>query len=391
MSKKKTYKRLLRWVHKLHPYVYPIPKPTRAELTVEIQENNKAIISLGDKSFHIHSLIATQLTHENYDFALYGAVAIALTHNIEIYSDIPISKSCYESIRSVHRAFLLLKPMGIHVQPVSLTNIIEDPKFNSNAPGLMCMSGGVDSTFAAIDTPKKLNYTHGMLVAGADYPSIEAMGFKELSRSVQSICNTVGMSLVEVEISIRNHKVQWGMLHGLCLVMCQRFHSSVFGKGAIAADFTALQEVAMGPWGNSEGIIKPLSTPNFPIEHMGKSTFRSDKLKAIVDTHPALVREISVCYTNKDTGKNCGECRKCVRTMLALYALGIDYKDYFLTERELLSLAKDPPPAPDSQFVKRLILSWYIEEEVRLPEGDIKDAIRHYVEELKEIVLYQSD
>ena len=385
------YKRLRRWLNAAYPYVYPAPKPMRAECTVEIGENNTATIHLGDKSFQIHSQLDTPLTHQNYDFALYGAVALALSHNIELHSDLPISKSCYESILKIHRAFRILNPIGIYVQPITLTNIVEDEAFKENAPGLICMSGGIDSTFSAIEIAQQSNYTHGMLLAGADYPSVDSEGFKELAARVNIICQTVNMTLLVVETTIRNHNVNWDMLHGLCLIMCQRFHASIFGKGAMAADFIAVQEVAMGPWGNSQAIIEPLSTPSFPIEHVGRSTFRSDKLKAILQAHPQLINELSVCYTHKKTAGNCGECRKCVRMMLSLYTLGVDYKEHFLTDRDLVSLLNNPPRVPDSQTIRRLVLGWYIEEEYRLPEGEIKDAINRYILKLSREILPQGD
>ena len=275
-----------------------------------------------------------------------------------------------------------LKPVKIYVQPITLTNIIDDPSTDPEKPGLICMSGGVDSTFSAIQVPKASKYTHGILVAGADYPDAQSTGFRELSTRVNEIGKTTGITLIEVETSIRKHNVNWGMLHGPCLLMCQLFHSSIFGKGVISADYIPIQEIVLGPWGNSSPVIQSLSTPNFPIENIGSSTFRNDKIQKIHQEHPQLIEKLSVCYTNKQVGGNCGQCIKCIRTMLDYYSLGIEYEQHFLTERDLATLIKTLPVATLSETMRRVMLANYLEEEHRLPEGKIKEAVKQYSEKL---------
>jgi hypothetical protein len=84
----------------------------------------------------------------------------------------------------------------------------------------------------------------------------------------------------------------------------------------------------------------------------------------------------------KDSGENCGECRKSVRIMLSLYSLGHDFRDYFLTSKELLTLMKDPPQAHYSISVRHVIMSWYVLEEAHLAESEIKKALGAYVKKL---------
>ena len=381
MSRKKTYKFLKRKLNDLRKIIYPPLKPKHATVNVELGDNS-AIVYVGDLQFSLSTSYEKPLHHEVYDFAMYGALAIAFTKNWALSCDLPISRSCAESLEKLCLVVRVFYHKDMYVQPLTLSNIVDDPVDNGAERGIICMSGGVDSTYAGLELKKEQLYTHGLLMAGADYPSANAPGFVDLKNRVENICNTFDMSLIVVDSTIRSTNVNWDMTHAICLTMAMQFHSTHFNQGAIAADLTPAQEVTMGPWGNNLPITDALSKSTFPLSHAGSAMFRSDKLGAIMEKHPELMEQISVCYMYKDSGENCGECRKCVRTMLSLYSLGHDFKDYFLTEKELLTLMKDPPQAPDSISVRHVIMSWYVLEEARLPEGEIKEALGAYVKKL---------
>ena len=152
-------------------------------------------MSVGDESFYIKSFWEGDIEHDVYDFVMYGALAVGLTKNLTLQCDLPISRSGAESLDSICRIMRILNYRGTYVQPIHLTNIVDDPVPQETKPGVMCMSGGVDSTFGGLLMSKEKRYPYGMLIAGADYPSADAPGFVELKERVDKICDTYKMSL----------------------------------------------------------------------------------------------------------------------------------------------------------------------------------------------------
>ena len=137
--------------------------------------------------------------------------------------------------------------------------------------------------------------TRGLLIAGADYPSIEHRGFVDLRSRVSNIMQTLGMSLVVVETDIKKLPFNWEMLHSLNLAMCLSYLSPKFVAGGFAMDNTPQQDLARHPWGNSAALCKTMSLGYFPITPLVGELDRVEKIAAIAERDPALLRQLSVC------------------------------------------------------------------------------------------------
>jgi hypothetical protein len=53
------------------------------------------------------------------------------------------------------------------------------------------------------------------------------------------------------------------------------------------------------------------------VTHLGAELRRNHKLEALLD-EPLVQRHLRVCWENRAPTGNCGECEKCVRTMVIL-------------------------------------------------------------------------
>jgi hypothetical protein len=53
------------------------------------------------------------------------------------------------------------------------------------------------------------------------------------------------------------------------------------------------------------------------VTHLGAELRRNLKLEALLD-EPLVQRHLRVCWENRAAKGNCGECEKCVRTMVIL-------------------------------------------------------------------------
>ncbi len=362
-------------------YLRPAPKRETAELKVSVS-GNMAEISLGNRSFFIATDSAAPIKHDVYDFALFGALALSITHNVEIKSDIPVSRAAIESAERMKAIMNMWLPRKTYPAPLNFSNIVDSEPSSFDRPGLMCLSGGVDSTFAALEAQEDPNLNHALLVAGADYPSAQAPGFKSLKPRVQSIAEKTGLELVTVETSIRKLGFNWDMLHTLNLAMCLNFHSGHFGWGAIAADHSAVMEFAYFPWGNNRVINAALSNASFPIRHVGQEFNRPAKVREIIRHPSGVVSDISVCFADQSHGGNCGVCLKCIRTRLCIQTAGHELPELFVRNDNLETIIAKMPP-PKYQAVKRKELARIWEVRAELPEGPVRDAVDGYLKRLK--------
>jgi len=352
----------------------PVPKKKVAKLTAFV-EGNSATVRLGDLEFFIRTGYEGQLVHDNFDFALFGAMALGISQNIDIETDLRISSQTLAAVRAFNDMMVIWNPRKIYPISISANNVYDAPEQSADKPSLFCLSGGVDSTYTAITTPAELNLTHGMLIAGADYPAdAEDAGFKELSTNLQKFVNKTGHQFFSTETNLRDMGLNWELMHIPLLMTCLSFHASVFGKGVISADMTPGQEMAYHPWSNVGAVVGAMSTPAFPILHWGRDINRTEKVLHIANDPRNLLDTLSVCNLGDEGKKNCGTCEKCVRTKLNLLSGGLEMPDLFVQNSDLAELVDDLVH-PKSMFARRRLICWIYENEVNLPDGDVKGAV----------------
>jgi len=351
----------------------PVPKKTTAWLTAET-EGNKATVRLGDHKFTIRSGYDGRLSHDNYDFALFGAICLGLSRNIDIKTDLLISSQTLAAVRKFNDLMMIWNPRKIYPISIFANNIYDAPGTDPNSNGLLCLSGGVDSTFSAITARPDIRLTHGMLVAGLDYSDTQNAGFQSLSERLDKFSQKTGYEFFTTETTLRHMGIHWEMLNLPLLAMCLSFHSSVFGRGIVSSDYTAGTELACHPFHNSGPAANALSTSNFPILHLGQETVRSAKVIAIANDPRDLLASISVCNKADGGRKNCGICEKCIRTKLNLMCGGFERPDLFAQNPDLATLV-DRLKFPKSMANRRRLLCWVCDNENNLPEGDVKDAL----------------
>jgi hypothetical protein len=117
----------------------------------------------------------------------------------------------------------------------------------------------------------------------------------------------------------------------------RQFHGAILGAAAhvfsrrltcvyiSASDdipgLSLLNERNLKPLGSHPLLDTNYSSSDLRIKHEGLRFSRIDKTKLVAGWNVAL-QNIRVCQPNWP-GENCGQCEKCVRTMLALLALGV--------------------------------------------------------------------
>jgi hypothetical protein len=74
----------------------------------------------------------------------------------------------------------------------------------------------------------------------------------------------------------------------------------------------------------SHPVVDPLwSTESFTVVHDGAEATRVEKITDWVAASDVALRHLRVCWENRNGDYNCGECEKCIRTMVTLELAGV--------------------------------------------------------------------
>ncbi len=348
-------------------------RKSNAKLTAEFRDGAYNI-SLGDHHWAIRSDWVSE-PPENDDVAFIGAVVLAMSNDIEFHTDLRVTEGCLRSIERLRYALRILWPRKIYFPDFHIGTSINNPG-TVNRNGVLCVSGGLDSTFAAFLNSKNKNsgQNYGMVMIGADYDHDDDPRNDVLRQRTQKLCDRFELEMKAVEISPSFPKiVHWRMFHPTVLWMLTKYLEPKITKSAIAADYSSLSEFGTVPWGNCSAIINSLDDPTFPFSHVGLEHQRFEKMAALVDEAPDIIPNIIACGKLTREGKNCGKCGKCIRTQLNLEAAGHPMPEIFDAQPDLIKWLRARHPYR-SQFKLRSSHVWALEHEVSLPEGPLRDA-----------------
>ncbi len=199
-------------------------------------------------------------------------------------------------------------------------------KIRNGEKAISLFSGGVDSIYTALRHRKLLadnvHYplTSVLMVHGFDVDMYNIDGFNKLTKRVQPIINDLGLEFRTLRTNSRELKIQeWDYSHGLELAACLHICSDDFDFGLIGS--SGPYDSFGIPWGSSPVTDHLISGNNFSIVYDGGGTFRTDKIKALMN-YPLACQVLKVCYEAADQSENCGKCEKCIRTKLNFLAAG---------------------------------------------------------------------
>lgn len=286
-------------------------------------------VRFGNRGFFLRAPAPIETAETIPDSAVLGLAIQSMSHNIEIHLDQPVTPAAAGILdRLGYANHLWMMPGNA---PLRLRHEVGAPAPlpATRQDKVLCLSGGVDSTQAGIEAITDHGYTHGLLVAGADYAGASEPGFVDLKARVTRIADRLGLDLLVVETDLRQQGMNWNMLHSVNLAMCLNALQPRLAEAAIAMDNSLTQQLTRHPWGNCSELVAALSSEALPIRPLGERVTRVQKVGAIAAHDPALLDDLSVCYRDTSTGGNCGRCEKCIRTRLAMVCLGLDQSASF--------------------------------------------------------------
>ncbi len=176
-------------------------------------------------------------------------------------------------------------------------------------------TGGVDSFYTLLkhkDEIDDLIFVHGFDM------SLQEAGLREkTSRTIREVATELEKETIEIETNLRtllDSHLGWDWAHGAALACVGHVLAEELDRLYIPATHTYCD---LFPWG-SHPLLDPLwGTEHLQFVHDGCEANRVEKVELISEYDVAL-ESLRVCYKNPNGVYNCGECEKCLRTMINL-------------------------------------------------------------------------
>ncbi len=247
---------------------------------------------------------------------LVAALPLALHRHEDLYVDgevSPLLLSRLEEIQAVYASF----DASVRRCQVRVSAAVEPRGAGS---GVACMfSRGVDSMFSATRR-REPALTH-LVFCDTMEPIMDERVRAEELRLAREAAAAIGLPLVWVSMNLRDpgaQMIDYQDYHGAGLATLALSLAGGFGRTVIPSGATY---ALAGPQG-SHPLLDPLfSTESVTVEHDSVAQPRPGKVRFLARERPELLRYLKVCQM-ENRPDNCGRCRKCMWTMIALQSAG---------------------------------------------------------------------
>ncbi|PVY26682.1 hypothetical protein [Williamsia muralis] len=182
-------------------------------------------------------------------------------------------------------------------------------------------SGGVDSYYTTLKHVDEI--THLIFIHGFDIDLSNNDLAERTLDALRKSAAELGKELIEVKTDLRGrldrNRLNWGLQgHGALLAHVGIALSTVVEKIYVPSSYTADQ---LHPWGTHPDLDGHWSSDAVEFIHDGVEASRAAKMEKFIEEDAAM-NNLRVCWWNQDNAYNCGECEKCLRTMINLYIAG---------------------------------------------------------------------
>ena len=279
------------------------------------EQEISAEIRVDERSFPLWFRVANGSFGRDLDFLVPVTLLPAMRLGAHLTLPGPVSPRLVASVRKLQEIFRLWNE-AYHAVPVDVPTGVT-PRGGNDAVGCF-FSGGVDSFYSMLHHQDEI--THLIFVnVGFDRPDPLALD------NVRRAADELGRPLVEIETNLRSFSnscaVEFADYGGAALAAIGLLLQHEFKKVMIGSTFSYF---ALPRWG-SHPLTDPLwSTESLEVFHAGVEATRPMKVARIASDDVAM-RRLRVCHPRAgETGKslNCGQCSKCLRTMINLRVVG---------------------------------------------------------------------
>ena len=281
----------------------------------------EAELQIGPKSHRVYFQSNDIILTGNMEAFLALALLPSMVEGGAIVADGKVSQRFLDALHTILDIYCVWEPWLHRVDITNATPVIRiRPK--EQRVGTF-FSGGVDSFYTFLKHRDEI--TDLIFVNGLDIPLEDDSLRRRTLEIIRGIGSSFGKRVIVVESNHRSFLLSyfrrhWETLaHGVGLISVGHLLSPFFKRIYIPASHTYADLVPLA----EHPILDPLwSTEALEFVHDGCEANRIDKVTLLSKFDTALER-LRVCFFPKSNGAyNCGQCEKCLRTMINLHAVG---------------------------------------------------------------------
>ena len=187
-------------------------------------------------------------------------------------------------------------------------------------------SCGVDSFYTVLrnreeTNPRVSKISHTISMEGFEQPLGKERAPDVRMAAVEKGAREFGLLPIIGASNIRvAFPYNWGfLLHGAVLAGCALSLSAGLHRVHLPA---SISYVTLNPWGSHPLLEHNYTNEALELPHDGAGTSRTDKIRHAIEWDERVLDHLYVCIGKGDGSKNCGGCKKCVRTLVTLSILG---------------------------------------------------------------------
>ncbi|MBF0611713.1 MAG: hypothetical protein G8345_02700 [Magnetococcales bacterium] len=298
-------------------------KGHRCRVQVKVDVHPAAPVSLPDTLwFNLPASVADGLDLDNATPFLLALLLPAMYLNQPLHTPGWYSEELSESLPVVQTIFSgwsnMLKPVPI----LAGKGVRAMKRVNEGMVG-SCFSAGVDSFYTLrqyLHHPSPaFRISHALFaLIGPPFHHSLPQPYEEAVQRMSPMLQKLGVTLLDIRSNVYDfcHPLQlsWTMVHGLITAATIHFMGHSFQKFFIPSSYSFHN---LFPWGSHPLTDPLLSTEITRIIHHAFHLPRTEKTVAIADW-PPIWQHLNVCLYRPEGTLNCGQCSKCIRTILTL-------------------------------------------------------------------------
>jgi len=281
---------------------------------------------------------------------------------LPLHIQAPVSRQLLDSVQTIQEIFHKWYP-ELAIVPVEAQDM-ENTASQKSGLSAVFFSGGLDSFYTTL---KHLAHIDQLIfVQGFDVDLGNETLRAKIIRQIRASAEALGKPLIEVETNLRklgDRHVSWDLhLFGPALASVGLLLGNSIGRIYIPSSesYAHLDPCASHP------LVDPLwSTEKSDFIHDGAEATRNEKAAFIAHSETAM-QTLRVCWETPGNAYNCGQCEKCLRTMVNLEsANALEHCATF--ERKL-----EPAAVANMSIGSDLVL-FHVEENLRALEASARN------------------
>ncbi len=319
------------------------------DLTIHQTESSDAIrlstsFEIGGKTFELWfeiPLACKEYLTDTGDAFLLAALFPAMRANLPIrIQNRSVSRTLLRNLQEVQRAWNQWKPQHYSIVPIDCE--VTEGIVREKEIVLSAFTGGVDGAFVLwnnlvpVENPFPYAIEAMLYIEGFHIPLQEKEASAKLTHDLRKIADVLQIEFITVRTNLRRFG-NWYDFHGAAMASCLSLFKKKFTAGMLGSSHP--YAYLRFPWGSNPITDSLMSSSDFSIINYGSGFTRIQKIEKLSTWQP-YQEAVNVCIRNYYL--NCGQCEKCIRTLLSYKALGlhtpVTFKESTLNPIKILTL-----------------------------------------------------